>query len=766
LRLFKEHDFSSGEWPGLELSENVYEVLFEKPSLGIVILTTAAEAPLSAVDGEASSAVSPFKQITVVKVVDEDLLSAGQIFPGDVILAVNGAPLNAVGKHTQLKDALAGLGRPVRITLKKSTARVLTEEKEVAAQADEKEEVEVVSVNDALPPPTPSSLDSKPIAVATPTSTTLPSEERRIEEVPAQSITTNGDRDLVKMKQQQQQRDKAAMVSTAEQQEQQRQTEQKEHAHSEQQILKDHRDREQQANKEHIQHEEENARKEQEQESPNAHREQSRLASTDEEGGVDEEKETRAGISTSVPSPSLVPVESTEQEDGNVSAAAEQRRRKMQVEAMAIEAEVEKRVGAAAAKARQEAEEAAKAGHEAALQEVRKQAAEEQEAAAAFREEEKRLVVEELQLKLKSAEKEIATAMSELVKVKDQEMAEKVREVEEKAEAKAREAAKEVSEAVAAAAKAAAKSATETAAKEAAELAAKTAAKAAAKIAAGTAATKAAVEAAANAAVETAAKVEAEAAAKEATASADGGATVPTSFQPSKSLPVSSSSSSSLPSFTTPSRGSEGKQSKTKPPHHDLNSHRLTPSPFLDSSPGVSLPAFGKNSVSEEQLLLNSQGSRAEKHLKFPSIETPAQKADRVEQERKRAVAGQRAHDGRLATTSYRSARTDTLDARIGSSLSPMSPTPHRRSQPVFVPPMPPMLSDSLFETSSFMMDFAAVGSSTSSWSSAPASVVSSSSPAVPEENNNSNSTDDNRLLVSSSLFFSPLDPVLRWESD
>jgi hypothetical protein len=130
LRIFKEHDFSSNEWSGLDhLGDGVYEVMFEKPSLGILILTTKVESPAN----EDGGAVSFSKQITVVKVMDEDLLSAGHIVPGDVILAVNGAPLNAVGKHTQLKDALAGLGRPVRITLKKSAPRMDKEQENLEA---------------------------------------------------------------------------------------------------------------------------------------------------------------------------------------------------------------------------------------------------------------------------------------------------------------------------------------------------------------------------------------------------------------------------------------------------------------------------------------------------------------------------------------------------------------------------------------------------------------------------------------------------------
>ena len=76
--------------------------------------------------------------------VEPSLQKSGVIAVGDAIIAVNGAPLAAVGHHRALADKIAPLGRPLRLTFTMSTARLAKLAKLAAreARAEAKEEAQ------------------------------------------------------------------------------------------------------------------------------------------------------------------------------------------------------------------------------------------------------------------------------------------------------------------------------------------------------------------------------------------------------------------------------------------------------------------------------------------------------------------------------------------------------------------------------------------------------------------------------------------------
>ena len=80
----------------------------------------------------------------VIEIVEPSLVESGVIAVGDAIIAVNGAPLAAVGHHRALADKIAPLGRPLRLTFTMSAARLakLAKLAARAARAEAKEEAQ------------------------------------------------------------------------------------------------------------------------------------------------------------------------------------------------------------------------------------------------------------------------------------------------------------------------------------------------------------------------------------------------------------------------------------------------------------------------------------------------------------------------------------------------------------------------------------------------------------------------------------------------
>jgi hypothetical protein len=133
IRLMGAHDFDA-PLPTPRLPFGLYEVTFIKPSLGMKIARVlggraGGAASMASVTGSGAAQVgllsgagpiegsrgSGSAEITVLSVSDAAL--AELVEPGDVIVAVNGAPLNVAGDDVRvLASKLGPLQRPVRVT--------------------------------------------------------------------------------------------------------------------------------------------------------------------------------------------------------------------------------------------------------------------------------------------------------------------------------------------------------------------------------------------------------------------------------------------------------------------------------------------------------------------------------------------------------------------------------------------------------------------------------------------------------------------------
>jgi hypothetical protein len=133
IRLMGAHDFDA-PLPTPRLPFGLYEVTFIKPSLGMKIARVlggraGGAAAMASVTGSGAAQVgllsgagpiegsrgSGSAEITVLSVSDAAL--AELVEPGDVIVAVNGAPLNVAGDDVRvLASKLGPLQRPVRVT--------------------------------------------------------------------------------------------------------------------------------------------------------------------------------------------------------------------------------------------------------------------------------------------------------------------------------------------------------------------------------------------------------------------------------------------------------------------------------------------------------------------------------------------------------------------------------------------------------------------------------------------------------------------------